>query len=213
MFELKVDPKDPNVELIQKAAQKIQTGATAVFPTDTVYGLGASIKSTPGVERIFAIKGRDQGKGLIALIADEADLKVICKEVSEASKALIKAFWPGPLTLVLPAREALPELMKVDKTVGVRLADHELVKALILAVGEPLATTSANISEATSAKTCREAKAALADQVDVYIDGGSALVGIESTVVDAEVYPPRIYREGAISKAAVLEALTGHGKG
>ncbi|HEB12306.1 MAG TPA: threonylcarbamoyl-AMP synthase [Actinobacteria bacterium] len=200
-----IDPANPDNTRIRQAAALIKAGGVAVFPTDTVYGLGASIFHLDAIERLFKIKGRLKSKGLIAMIADIADVEKVCCEIPDQARALMTKFWPGPLTLVMPASDSIPRLMAVDGTIGVRLPNSRLAIELIRSVGEPLATTSANISGRASLLSVDEAKDALGDRVDVYIDGGLSPIGLESTVVDPGVEPLRIYREGAISKEAILE--------
>ncbi len=202
-----IDPANPDITQIRQAAALIKTGGVAVFPTDTVYGLGASIFKQGAIDRLFEIKRRLCSKGLIAMIADVSDVEKVCREIPDQARVLMREFWPGPLTLVMPASDSVPRLMTVKGTIGVRLPNFKPAIELIRAVGEPLATTSANISGRASPLSVGEAKDALGDRVDVYIDGGTSPVGIESTVVDTGVRPPKIYREGAISKEAVLEVL------
>lgn len=202
-----IDPVNPDITRTRQAAALIKAGGVTVFPTDTVYGLGASILYKNSIKRLYEIKGRANSKGLIAMIADLADVEKVCRDIPDQARALMAEFWPGPLTLVMKASDSIPRLMTVEGTIGVRLPNFRLAIEIISAVGEPLATTSANVSGQASLLSVGEAKDALGDQVDIYIDGGAAPVGIESTVVDTRVNPPKIYREGAISKEAILEVL------
>ncbi|MDP1808256.1 MAG: L-threonylcarbamoyladenylate synthase [Actinomycetota bacterium] len=208
MLELAIDQSNPDAEPVGQAAEALKTGGLVVFPTDTVYGLGAALFDRQAVRRIFELKGRQSGKGLIAMIADPADLARVSSTVPRAAKVLIDKFWPGPLTLVLPAAVAVPRLATINGTIGVRMPDNNLVKALVRAVGQPLATTSANLAGRSSPTGAAQAKAALeAPNVDIFIDGGDCALGIESTVVDMQTWPPTVVREGAVSRASLWEAL------
>jgi len=207
MLELVIDQSNPEAGPVGQAVEALKTGGLVVFPTDTVYGLGAALFNQSAVRRIFELKGRQSGKGLIAMIADPADLARVCSTVPGAAKVLIERFWPGPLTLVLPTSAVIPRLVTIDGTLGVRMPNNNLVKALVRAVGQPLATTSANLTGRPSAAGAREAKEAIGGRADVFIDGGDCVLGIESTVVDTQTWPPTIFREGAISRASLWEAL------
>lgn len=207
MLELVIDQSTPEAGPVGQAVEALKTGGLVVFPTDTVYGLGAALFDQPAVRRIFELKGRQSGKGLIAMIADPADLARVCSTVPRAAKVLIERFWPGPLTLVLPTSAVIPRLVTIDGTLGVRMPNNNLVKALVRAVGQPLATTSANLTGRPSAAGAGEAKEAIGGRADVFIDGGDCVLGIESTVVDTQTWPPTIFREGAISRESLWEAL------
>lgn len=207
MLEFKIDQSNPDMELISRAADVISGGGLAVFPTDTVYGLGAVLFDEAAIRRLFDLKRRETGKGLIAMIADPEDIDLVCATVSDAAGALIDRFWPGPLTLVVQAAKSVPRQATVNGTLGVRVPANNLVKALIKAVGRPLATTSANLSGHSTPSTADEARAAMGSVPDILIDGGDCILGIESTVVDAQVKPPALLREGAVSKQEICAAL------
>lgn len=207
---LTIDQSNPDAELVGRAAEALKTGGSAVFPTDTVYALGAALFNGPAVGRIFELKGRQAGKGLIAMIADPADLVKVVSTAPGAAKILMDKFWPGPLTLILPAAAAVPRPATVDGTIGVRMADNNLVKALVRMTGRPLATTSANLAGRPSPTDAGQAKAALAEMGDpavIFIDGGDCVLGIESTVLDTQTWPPTVRREGAVSRASIWAAL------
>ncbi len=193
--------------MIRDAAAAIIAGGLVVFPTDTVFGIGCLLRDESAVAKIFAAKGRPANKGLIAMIADPADLDQVSEFVSAPAGKLIDEFWPGPLTIILPAAPSVPEQAIVGGGIGVRIPASPVALALIKAVGQPLATTSANRSGSTTAGGIEQARADLADKVDVIIDSGPAAFGIESTVVDPTPRPPLIHREGAVPREAILEVL------
>lgn len=206
MIELMINQRRPEMRLVKQAAEVIKNGGLAIFPTDTVYGLGAALFNQKAIKRIFKLKSRSTRKGLVAMIADITETTRISSDISDSAKTLMTRFWPGPLTLIMPAAGSIPEPVAIGDTVGVRLPDNKLVRELVRAVGQPLATTSANISGRKSATSANEARTA-AGWGDVFINGGKCAIGIESTVVDTKTWPPTVFREGAISKEALWQAL------
>jgi L-threonylcarbamoyladenylate synthase len=205
MREIAIDPTCPQPALLATAADVLKAGGLVVMPTNTVYGLGALLDDTAALDRIFAVKGRTAGKGLIAMIADESDLGELAMEISPAAMALTARFWPGPLTVVLSARGKIPTKALVRGKIGVRLPDHNMLRKLIRAVGRPLATTSANLSGRPSPVNVEQCRAEIGDRADLIIDGGPCALGIESTVVDVTEKYPAIIRQGAISEDLIME--------
>ncbi|MDO3412129.1 L-threonylcarbamoyladenylate synthase [Saccharibacillus sp. CPCC 101409] len=170
---------------IREAAALLAGGGLVAFPTETVYGLGADARNTRAVEAVFTAKGRPSDNPLIVHIADRAELDALVLGVSEADRKLMDAFWPGPLTLVLPVRPgALSPLVTAGlDTVAVRMPDHDLALSLIRESGCPLAAPSANRSGRPSPTLARHVREDLDGRIDGIVDGGPAGVGVESTVV------------------------------
>jgi L-threonylcarbamoyladenylate synthase len=208
MHRLKISSTEPDVRLVELAAEEIMRGRVVVFPTDTVYGIGAALFDRAAIKRIFSLKGRPRSKGLIAMIAEADQVRQVAGPIGGAAEELMARFWPGPLTLVLPAAAGVPDEATVGGTIGVRLPDNRLLRSLIGLCGVPLATTSANLSGQPSAVTAAQAEAAVGPLADLVIDGGRCPIGIESTVVDAGSRPPAILREGAISRRSIERLLT-----
>lgn len=172
-------------------------GGIVVFPTDTVYGVGA-LPSLPGaVERLFEAKQRPLDKAIPYLLADANDLERVASEVTPAARRLAAAFWPGALTIVVSRKDGGPG---VPNTVAVRVPNLPLARELIRAAGGVLAVTSANRSGGANCTTAEEVAAQLAGRVDAIIDGGPCPGGTESTIVDATREPIRVLRLGAISQ-------------
>ncbi|GGA42855.1 threonylcarbamoyl-AMP synthase [Paenibacillus physcomitrellae] len=171
---------------IVEAAALLASGGTVAFPTETVYGLGADARSTEAVERIFAAKGRPSDNPLIVHIADESQLTELVTDVPEAARKLMAAFWPGPLTIVLPVREGAvsPKVTAGLSTVGVRMPAHDIALRLIAAAGCPVAAPSANRSGRPSPTLASHVGEDLAGAIDGIVDGGPTGVGLESTVVE-----------------------------
>ncbi len=187
-----------NDETLQEAAAIIRGGGVVAFPTETVYGLGANALDGDAVARIFAAKGRPTTNPVIVHIADPAQLPQVAMASPHASK-LAHEFWPGPLTLVLPKRPYVPDIVTAGgTTVGVRMPRHPLALALIRASRVPIAAPSANRSEHISPTRAEHVADSLGDNVDLILDGGSCDVGLESTVLDISGETPRILRPGMI---------------
>lgn len=172
---------------LQEAAAVLASGGTVAFPTETVYGLGADARNTAAVEAIFAAKGRPSDNPLIVHIADVSQLDGLVTEVNETAQRLMEAFWPGPLTLVLPVAEGAvsPRVTAGLSTVGVRMPAHDVALRLIAAAGCPVAAPSANRSGRPSPTLASHVGEDLSGRIDGIVDGGPTGVGLESTVVEA----------------------------
>jgi L-threonylcarbamoyladenylate synthase len=181
-------PNEADKLAIAEAATMLREGGTVAFTTETVYGLGADARNTAAVEAVFAAKGRPSDNPLIVHIADTAALDELVVEVHPKAAALMAAYWPGPLTVVLPVREGVlsPCVTAGLDTVGVRMPDHPVALALISAAGCPVAAPSANRSGRPSPTLASHVMEDLAGYIDGVLDGGAAGVGLESTVVQVQ---------------------------
>jgi len=196
------------------AIEVLRAGGIVALPTDTVYGIAVALTTPDGIERLFHVKHRAPEKGIALLLADAAQAGTIALPSADAD-ILAAAFWPGPLTLVLPRRPAaaLPEaLTGGTPTVGLRVPDHPCARALAGAIG-PLPTTSANRSGEPDALDAATVVAQLGDAVDLILDGGPTRGAVPSTVVDCTVTPPVVLREGALGSARILDALASGARG
>lgn len=200
---------------LQEAAALLRSGGTVAFPTETVYGLGADATNTDAVQKIFAAKGRPSDNPLIVHIADKKQLTSFVHPYSDLAERLMDAFWPGPLTIVLPVREgALSPLVTAGlSTVGVRMPDNNTALSLIDLSGRPIAAPSANRSGRPSPTLAAHVAEDLAGRIDGIVDGGAAGVGLESTVVElvelAGREGIRILRPGGVTLEALREAVPG----
>ena len=182
---------------LARAAEILRNGGTAAFPTETVYGLGANALDPKAVEKIFVAKDRPSWDPLIVHVSDRAMLNSVA-HVTPRAEALIAAFWPGPLTLLLPRTSSVPEAVTAGRPlVGVRMPAHPLAAALIREAGVPIAAPSANRFGHTSPTTARHVLDDLEGRIDAVLDGGPTSVGVESTVLDPNLM--LIYRPGAIT--------------
>jgi L-threonylcarbamoyladenylate synthase len=201
---LPVDALAPDPIRIERAAMLLRRGELVVFPTETVYGLGADALQAIAVEQIFLAKGRPFSDPLIVHIADEDALALLTSDVPRQARLLTDAFWPGPLTLILPAGPRVPRMITAGlDTVAVRMPSHPVALALIRALGSPIAAPSANRFMHVSPTTAQHALADLAGRVPLILDSGPCSVGVESTILDLCADVPTILRPGGIS----LEAL------
>jgi L-threonylcarbamoyladenylate synthase len=194
---------------IQRAARLLEAGEVVAIPTETVYGLAANAFDAQAVARIYAVKGRPADNPLIVHLADTAAMDAVAQDIPELARRLAEAFWPGPLTLVLPKRPHVPDAVTAGlPTVGLRVPDHPLTRVLLQALHFPLAAPSANpfgyISPTTAAHVARQ----LGDRIPYILDGGPCRAGIESTIVGFEDGMAVVYRLGALAPDRIL-ALVG----
>lgn len=193
---------------LEEAAALIKKDEVVAFPTETVYGLGANAYSTEAVEKIFQAKGRPTDNPLIIHIADVGTLKEVASEIPESAEKLINAFWPGPLTLVLPKKGPLSPLVTAGlETVGIRMPKHPVALKLIRLSGVPLAAPSANRSGKPSPTTGAHVQLDLEGKIAGIVDAGPTGVGVESTVVDCTTNPVTILRPGGITAEQLIEIL------
>ncbi|MDN5345499.1 MAG: L-threonylcarbamoyladenylate synthase [Clostridia bacterium] len=197
---LKIDPLVPELHKIRLAARILNRGGVVAFPTETVYGLGANALDSRAVRRIFAAKGRPADNPLIVHIASFRDIKALVAYLPPRANLLMQRFWPGPLTLILPRSEVVPDIVTAGlDTVGIRMPSHPVAQALIRAARLPIAAPSANTSGRPSPTTGRHVLKDLRGKIDAVVDGGPAMVGLESTVLDLTVPVPTILRPGGIT--------------
>lgn len=195
-------------EDIDHAAQLIREGGLVAVPTETVYGLAGNGLSQAAVEEIYTVKGRPETKPLSLMVSDESAMELYCSEVPPQARALARRFWPGPLTIVLRARECVPEIVRAGgETVGLRCPDHELTLRLLKRVSLPLAAPSANPSGESSPKNAEKVMEYFNGKINAVIDGGECGLGKESTIIDMSHAPYRILREGALSAEDIFTAL------
>jgi L-threonylcarbamoyladenylate synthase len=203
-----VDSRSPDPEIIGNAAAMIKKGGLVVFPTSTVYGLGADAFNARAVQNVFLVKGRRPQKPILVLIACLADLVPLVRSVPGVARGLIKVFWPGDVTLVFEASDIFPpNLTGHTGKIGIRLAAHPVASALVKTVGNPVTGTSANISGRGGCTRVKDLNHQIRSQVDLVLDAGALGGGNGSTVVDVTQAPPRILRAGVIPPARIRSVL------
>jgi L-threonylcarbamoyladenylate synthase len=188
-------------EQVDKGIAILKKGGLVVFPTDTVYGLGACFSNLSAVERVYRVKQRPRNMGLPLLLAEEAQISEVAEYVLPVAWLLVGRFLPGALTIVLPKSDAVPDIVTGGgKTVAIRIPAHPVPISLIKGIGSPMVGTSANVSGRPSSLTADEVYSQFGDEIDLVIDGSRCPGGKESTIVDATGEVPRVLREGAITR-------------
>jgi L-threonylcarbamoyladenylate synthase len=192
--------KEKSAETFSAALAALKRGAVIVFPTETFYGLGADALNVDAVEGVVSLKGRNPDSPIAVIIADEEMLPQIASEISPVAQKLIRRFWPGPLTLVLPAKPGLPAaLLNRDGKIGVRVSSHPLAARLSRELGRPLTATSANPSGKEPARTIEQARDYFGDRIEIFLDAGALAGKSGSTVAEVNGDQIKIIREGEIS--------------
>jgi L-threonylcarbamoyladenylate synthase len=210
----RVDPRRPDEATIARAAEILRGGGLVAFPTETVYGLGANALDPAAVDRIYAAKGRPLFNPLIVHVADSDYVRDVAAEWPDNAERLARAFWPGPLTLVVPKRPDIPLSVTAGlDTVAIRVPSHPVARALLMAARIPIAAPSANRSTEVSPTTGAHVEKSLGDAVDLILDAGPTLVGIESTVVDLTFDPPAVLRPGIITHEDLARVIGEIGQG
>ncbi|MBM4010144.1 MAG: threonylcarbamoyl-AMP synthase [Planctomycetes bacterium] len=203
-----VDPPPDAQAAIDRAVEVLGRGGLVAIPTETVYGLAADALDAEAVAGIFRAKGRPATNPIIVHVADVAMARELAAAWPPAAAAIAARFWPGPVTVVVPRGPRIPDIVTAGgPTVALRCPDHRLARRLIAAAGVPLAAPSANRSEAVSPTTPHHVLESLGNRIDLILDGGPCRAGIESTVIDCTVSPPRILRPGPLSQAAIEAAV------
>jgi L-threonylcarbamoyladenylate synthase len=215
-LRLTVDPRDLESEAsrssLKRAAEILRNGGTVALPTETVYGLGANALDASAIAKIFAAKERPSWDPLIVHISDTSMLQQVAASIPESAAKLIDAFWPGPLTLLLPKSDAVPDAVTAGRPrIGVRMPQHPVAHALIREAGVPIAAPSANRFGRTSPTTAEHVVEDLEGRIDAILNSGETTHGLESTVIDVCENPCVVYRPGVITieqiRAAGVDAV------
>ena len=193
---------------VQRAAELLRAGEVVALPTETVYGLAANALDADAVAKIYEIKDRPAHNPLIVHVASVEMAKQCVAHWPASAEQLHKSFWPGPLTMVLPRAKIIPDIVTAGgDTVGVRWPSHPFIQAVVRACGFPLAAPSANPSNQVSPTNAEHVRKNLGGKIKLIVDGGQSQVGIESTVIDLTVNPPRVLRPGMIHEESLMGAI------
>lgn len=196
---LKINPQQPENELIHEAVTLLRAGKVVAFPTETFYGLAVDAANDSAIERIFQIKGRAFSSPIALIAGSKSGISGLVTEIPDVAQRLMQAFWPGPLTLLFPASPQIsPRLTAGTGKIGIRVSSHPIADSLANGLGGPITATSANLSGTSECLIAGEVLATLGNRIDLIIDGGPAPGGKGSTFLDITVDPPVCLREGAI---------------
>ena len=196
----------PNIE---DGIAALKADELVVYPTETFYAIGADASSSTAIRRLFRVKVREPGRPVGLIAADTAMAFSVARKVPIAARRLADAFWPGPLTIVLPARDELARELVGPDGIGVRVSPNPVARALSAGLARPITATSANLSGAPPASTLADARAALGEKVKVYLEGGKLTASAPSTVVAVDEIGWKMVRLGAISEDQITAALAG----
>ena len=199
-----------NPASIETAIELLNDGEIVAFPTDTVYGLGTNAFYSPGIIKLFEAKGRDANKAIAVLIGEIEQLSSLTDELSPAARLLIDHFWPAAITIVVPKKMELPELLSAGNSIGIRMPNHPFTLELLRKFG-PIATTSANLSGKNNPQYAQDVLHQLNNRLPLILDGGRCPGGIPSTVIDCSSDEMRILRQGAISVQVIDRVLIAAG--
>lgn len=203
-----VNPTTPQVEVIGQAVEALRRGGLVAFPTDTLYALGADALAADAVERVLAVKGRARGKPLSVLVPSVDALGSLDVSLAAGVPEALRAFWPGPLTVVVQASGKFPAVLTgTTGTVGLRVPAGPVAQAILAGFGSPVIGTSANKSGGPDPGDAKAVQRAIGGQIDLILDGGRVTLGVPSTVLDCTAAPARILREGAIPRAKLAAVI------
>jgi L-threonylcarbamoyladenylate synthase len=206
-----VDPTDPLGERLDEALVRLKAGGVVALPTETFYGLAVRSFDGAAAARVNRLKGKPEERSpMLLLLADGAQVATVCEKLPDLFETLAERFWPGPLTLIVPAGPRLPEEISAGLgTVAVRVPGLALPRRMAARLGEPITGPSANLHRQPPARTAGEVAAAFPTGVDLILDGGPAPGGASSTILDLTVTPPRIVREGQVPRLALTRFVPG----
>ena len=206
---IRIDPVNPQHDLIVEAARVLKRGGIVVFPTSFIYGLGADAFNEDAIDRVFRIKKRPHNKPLSVLVKNREVLYRLAQHIPPYASIIMDRFWPGKITIVFKAKEGLPENLTAGTgTIGVRIPEHAAACALVNALDSPITGTSANFSGHAGCSQISDLDPLIADELDLILDAGPLEGGIGSTVIDVTGDAPKILRQGAVSEKDIFAVLS-----
>ena len=203
-----VDPVNPEPDIIAKAGKIIQNNGVVIFPAKCLYGVAANALNNKAVEKVFHLKQRPLNNPILILIPDTTLLPDLVKSIPTSAEKLIKAFWPGNLTIVFEAKDNIPQLLTAGtRKIGIRIPAHPVAKALVEYTNFPITGTSANLSGQIGCSQTKQLSSYIIDHVDLVLDAGTLKGGTGSTIVDVTTSDINIIREGEVSVHLINEIL------
>ncbi len=201
---LKVDPENPDPQLIEQVVEAIKKGAVCGYPTETFYGLGVDVTNEQAIKRLFDIKRRDYGNPVAVIVSDRDMLASIVNEIPEKALVLMDLFWPGPLTILFKTNQKISNRLTTNTgKIGIRISSHPVAAAIVKTLGRPLTTTSANLAGFPPSLSAKHVKSYFSEKLDVLVDAGELPPSQGSSVVDVTEEKLALIREGVI-KSEVL---------
>lgn len=205
---LKINPRQPEYDLVRRAMLILQAGGVVAYPTETFYGLAVDAMNSFAIDRIFQIKGRHFSNPIALIAGGNYKIANLVTVIPAAAQSLMQTFWPGPLTLLFSASPMInPRLSAGTGKIGIRVSSHPIADNLADSLNSPITATSANLSGAPECRSAGEVLTNLSDQIDLIIDGGPSTGGKGSTFIDITTDPPACLREGAIPLRVIQETL------
>lgn len=205
---LRINPRDPDAEQIAQAVRFFQEGQVVAYPTETFYGLGVDVMNERAIKRLYDLKRRDVSLPIAILVADMPMLESCVERLPDAARALMRAFWPGPLTILFPAGPKISKSLTTNTgKIGLRISSHPIATALVRGLGRPITTTSANLSGFPPSCNIKHVQKYFGDRLSAVIDGGECAPTRGSTVVDVSDETMAIVRDGAIPAEEVIKCF------
>lgn len=205
---LAVNPRDPEPDVIARAVGFLKEGKVVAYPTETFYGLGVDITNEKAIKKLYELKRRDYSLPIAILVSDKAMLEEYVGRISESVTGLVKAFWPGPLTILFPAGPRISRSLTTNTgKIGIRISSHPVATAMVREFGKPITTTSANLSGYPPSLDIRHVQKYFKDRIDLMINGGECEPSRGSTVVDVADDTMAIIRDGAIPAEQVIKVF------
>ena len=205
-IHLTINPRDPEPEIVEQAVEFLRDSKVICYPTETFYGLGVDVTSEKAIKHLYDLKRRDYGLPVSILVADKPMLEEYVDRIPEPAISLIKAFWPGPLTILFPAGKKISKLLTTNTgKIGVRISSHPVATAIVRELGRPITTTSANMSGYPPSLNIKHVQKYFKDRIDMTIDGGESEPSRGSTVIDVADETMAIVRDGAIPAEQVIK--------
>lgn len=202
---VQIDPREPHPKDIEKVVSFLKQGEVIAYPTETIYGLGADVFNRKAVKKIYDLKARDYGLPISILVADLEMMRQCVDHVPDEALTLMRRFWPGPLTILFPASADFPRgLVTNTGKVGVRISSNPVASAIVKAFGQPITTTSANLSDFPPSLSVKHIKKYFGDRIPCIVDGGECEPSRGSTVIDVTEETMRVIRDGAVSAEDVI---------
>lgn len=209
---IRIDPDNPDQDMIQEVVSALRQGAVTAYPTETFYGLGVDVTNEYAIKRLFDLKRRDYGNPIAIIVADRGMLQEVVTEIPPHAESLIKKYWPGPLTILFPTSELISKTLTTNTgKIGIRISSHPVAQAITQTLGKPLTTTSANLTGFPPSYEPKHIQSYFGKKLDLIVDAGTLYASRGSTVVDVSEDKLVVIREGDIAADDIFEIFHSEG--